>query len=127
MNKFCASQTCEGHSFTFKVYKAKNSFWNITREYFVLNLTELNGWFECICKEKDTLCCCSADAPVCYNCSRFDYINKELEKVDYFGRDAVLYKGIRRPIKWQIRSNYENPRKKFNFAVFIEECILNTK
>ena len=127
MNKFCGFQTCEGHSFTFKVYKAKNYFWNITREYFLLSLTELNVWFECLCKEKDTLCCCCADALICYNCIRFDYITKELEKVDYFGRDAVLYNGIRKPIKWQIHSNYEYPNRKFKFAVFIKESILNTK
>ena len=94
----------------------------------MLNLTELNEWFECLFKEKDTVCYCSADAHVCYNYICFDYIKKELEKAHYFGRDAVLYNGMRRPIKWQIHSNYEHPNRKFKFVVFIEESIiLNTK
>ena len=55
-------------------------------------------------------------------------LKKKLEKVHYFGRDAVLYNGMRRPIKWQIHSNYEHPNRKFKFVVFIEESIiLNTK
>lgn len=127
MNKFCDTQTCEGHSFEFKTYKANNSFWKVIREYYVLNLVELNEWFECLCWQKDILCCCSADSPVCYSCFRFDYIEKELEKVCYFARNAVLFDGIRRPIKWQIHTNYEHPRRKFKFAVFIEESILNIK
>ena len=54
MNKFCCSQICEGRSFSFKTYKTKNYFCNITREYFMLNLTDLDEWFVCLCQEKDT-------------------------------------------------------------------------
>ena len=50
-------------------------------------------------QEKDTLCCCSAVAPVCYSCSHFDHIKKELENISYFCWDAVLFNGIRRSIK----------------------------
>ena len=45
MSKFCSARWCEGHSFEFKIYKAINSFWNIMREYYVLNLAELDKWF----------------------------------------------------------------------------------
>ena len=31
--------------------------------------------------------------------SRCDYIQKELEKVDYFGQNAVLFNEVPRPIK----------------------------
>ena len=79
----------------------------------MLNLTDLDEWFVCLCQEKDTWCCCSAVAPICYNCSRFDYIKEELQQVSYFGRDAVLLNEIRRLIKWQIHSNYEHPNRKF--------------
>ena len=127
MSKFCDARWCEGHSFEFKIYKAINSFWNIMREYYVLNLAELNKWFGCLYREKDVWCCCSANSPICYNCSRFDYIQKELEKVDYFGQNAVLFNGVRRPIKWQIHTNYIHLRRKLKFAVFIEESILNIK
>ena len=71
MSKFCDAHCCEGHSFEFKIYKARNSFWNLMREYYVLNLAELIEWFGCLCQEKDILCCCSADSPICYSCSWF--------------------------------------------------------
>ena len=58
--------------------------------------------------------------------SGFYYIQKELEKVDYFGQNAVLFNEVPRQIKWQIHTNYIHPRKKSKL-VFIEESILNMK
>ena len=58
--------------------------------------------------------------------SRFDYIQKELEKVDYLGQNAVLFNEVPMPIKWQIHTNYIHPRRKSKL-VFIEESILNMK
>ena len=91
-------------------------------KFLIMNRQELLGYFLQIRRNKKLLC---NDCNECYNCKRFLFIRKEMNKNAFFVRDMGPKNELwpKQPILWQVFNNKDLKKNEFNFKIYIHFLI----
>ena len=102
---------------------------SVCGEYFVMNCQELLGFF--LQKRRNNTILCK-NCKKCYNCNRFEYINKQLEKNAFFERQLGPKQEPwpRQPVLWQVfedfrKSSNNVDKNTYKFKIYIEKTVIS--
>ena len=97
-------------------------------EYFVMNRNELLGCFFFQKRRINTILCERCQKGDCYDCNRFNFIRKQIEKNTFFEKQIGPKKEpwLRQPVLWQDFDDFNKrpnqlDKNTYRFRIFIEK------